>query len=748
MKKFLLKHELHVKVARIVVLPFIILFTFCTNSIKQSESDIKELPAPIHQPAWLDDIPLAIAGGFTAEPPIQRRWGDLTIDYIDQYKRRMSEETVIKLKEMGITLVINDYFAGYGIEGEGAYMESAKKFAELCHKHGLRVGAYISNLISYDNFLLEKPEAEGWLVPDYLGKPRSSSRTERRIPYIGHAGYQEYIKKVLKKAILEAKVDYIHFDNSLSYGSHANFHHPHAIEQFRNFLRDKYTPDQLEDRFSLRDVKYVMPPKSHRGFPQPLRDPLFQEFTDFRCWKVSEYLREMSQYIKKLNPEVVVESNPMGDSGENWELSSGRDLARMLPYTEAFFHENEKDPCVMKNGSLVSRIRSLKIGQILDNKLLYHTGHNKQLMAESMAYNQNCIGYIGALLSPYYWDEDAIRYIRFFHDHFQYYIHAKNIAPVAVLRTFPSMAYSDNNTRYSTYLYEQTLIQRKIPFDIIFDQHLKEGLPKYKVLIIANQECMTDEQTELVRAYVVAGGGLVITGKSSLYNDWRRRRNRLGLRDLFPEDLPYPPGTNLRQFENRVGELFTGLFGSPWYSHSSLISELEGFTENKADQVIKGEYGEGRVVYIPHIKPGLNKPPKAAPTSQYWKLPENYEELEDAVRWAAGEPVPIEVQAPLHVTMEWTQQPKSDRMMVHLMNYDIQNHPIVENIGVRIKLPKGKQVKDINIFSPDIEINRNKGSLFFSRINDGVLPYQTNNGWINFSVPNLHVYDMVAVQYE
>lgn len=680
------------------------------------------------RPKWLDEIPLVVAGGWDSEPATQRRWGRLAIDYMNEYEKRMSEEAVIKLKEMGITVVITHYYKGYGIKGEEAYMENTRKFVEFCHKHDLHVGAYIGNTICYEQFLLENPKAKNWLVPDYLGEPvvYGGTQTFRKIPYIGHPGYQKYIKKVLKKAILEAKVDLIHFDNSVQYGRPRNFHHPLAIEQFRDFLRNKYTPEQLEDRFDFRNVKYILPPK-FRGTPQPIQDPLFQEWTDFRCQKVGEYLMEMRRYIKKLNPDVVVESNPHGVKGINNPWTRGVDWPRILAPTEVFWSEGEGEPGVLENGSLVSRIRTYKTGRIMDNIGLVQLGHNRLMMAETMAYNQNCLGYIGALLSPNYWDEETIRYVKYFHDHFPYYKHTENFAPVAVLRTFPTMAYSSYDTQYSTILFEQTLIQMHIPFDIIFDQHLEEDISKYKVLVLANQDCMTDAQIERLGAFVEAGGGLVITGNSSLYNEWRRRRHRLGFRDLFQEDLPFPPGTKISQHPWSID--------SKWYRHSSLVHELEGFTEEETGQ-IRGEYGKGRVAYINHIKPGLNKPSSTPPTSEYWKLPENFQELEDAVRWAAGEPLPIDVKAPYYVTMEWLWQMESNRMIIHLVNYDVQNQPIVNDISIRLKLAEGKQVKDINIFSPDTEVK------------DGEVSYQTDNGWLCFSVPDLHIYNMIAIQYE
>src|SRR5205085_11909465 len=89
----------------------------------------------------------------------------------------------------------------------------------------------------------------------------------------------------------------------------------------------------------------------------------------------------------------------------------------------------------------------------------------------------------------------------------------------------------------SAMLVEQALIQSKTPFDIIFDAQLA-NLSKYRALILPDQECLSDEQIELIRKYVQSGGGLVATEQTSMFDNWRRRRKTFGLRGVFGTDAP------------------------------------------------------------------------------------------------------------------------------------------------------------------------------------------------------------------
>ena len=99
----------------------------------------------------------------------------------------------------------------------------------------------------------------------------------------------------------------------------------------------------------------------------------------------------------------------------------------------------------------------------------------------------------------------------------------ESAADVAVLHSYASLAYNNDRPYQSTWLFEQALIQSQIPFDIIFDEHLKD-LSKYRVLVLADQECLDEKQCDLIRRFVQGGGGLVATEFTSLFTDRHVRR--------------------------------------------------------------------------------------------------------------------------------------------------------------------------------------------------------------------------------
>ncbi len=297
---------------------------------------------------------------------------------------------------------------------------------------------------------------------------------------------------------------------------------------------------------------------------------------------------------------------------------------------------------------------------------------------------------------------DQRRYINFFVDHFDQYRHVANVADVAVLHSHASMAFNNDRPWQSTMLFEQVLIQEKIPFDIIFDHQLKD-LSRYRVLALADQECLSDEQMDLIRNFVREGGGLVATEHSSLYTEWRLRRPDFGFEDLFKVTAPL------------------------WHGPSTPEDIL---TTGPVRNIV----GRGRVVYLPEVKRDAEKPPTTAMTSEYWKLPFNEEELTAAVKWAAGQRLSLEVNAPTTVTAELMQQNEKEKLVLHLLNYGVSRIPSIANIDVSVELPSAKKVRKVSLLSPDEETS--------------AIPFEEKNGRTDFVVPRLQTYDLVVIQLE
>lgn len=112
-------------------------------------------------------------------------------------------------------------------------------------------------------------------------------------------------------------------------------------------------------------------------------------------------------------------------------------------------------------------------------------------------------------------------YVSFYRKHRDLYASAEDASNVAVLRSFASIAYHQSRAQVAAVLAEQAPIQSKIPFDLVFDEHLGD-LSKYRVLTLPDLLCLSDSQLVTIRESFENGGGLVASGQAGVYDEWRR----------------------------------------------------------------------------------------------------------------------------------------------------------------------------------------------------------------------------------
>lgn len=635
-------------------------------------------------PAWLTTEPLVMAGCWDEFPLFQRREGGGPVWFEEMYGQQGTEQTVKALKDIGVTLAIVHFFKGFGLQAEREHIADARALSKLLKQSGIRVGLYVGSTIAYETFLLEKPEAEAWFVPDFLGKPvYYDDQTFRKRVYFMHPGYRDYIKEVVRLGIETLHADLIHFDNTSNQGHPPIFQHPMAIQDFRQYLAVKYQSSELKRRFGFSDVKYVVPPKTAETFAT-IDDPLFQEWTDFRCRQLSSYYAEMSSFIHSINPVVAVDNNPSsGIAGRNTIWEQGVDYPQLLNDVDIVWTEEGNAATVTSEGILVSKIRTFKMASLLNKRVFCYTygstgawGYEKDgggplQMAESMAYNRQCFGMVGGFQDAPQLPSRERQYVRFYLDNFQLYRDVHSVSDVAILYSYSTMGFNNEQPAVSFMLATQMAIQSRLLFDIIFDEQL-EDLSKYKVLFLADQECLSDGQIEKIREFISQGGGLVATAQTSLYTEWRRRRKDFGLADCF------------------------GISAPRWNGPDTPETTVSGGPVQKA-------FGNGRVVYVPEIIPATPKPPGAAMTNEYWSSAVNHQALRDAVMWAAGNTITLSTEESLSdtVTMELVHQELEKRLILHILNYDHARHPSIHGVPVAIRVPTSYKVKRVRDLSPD-----------------------------------------------
>lgn len=670
--------------------------------------------ASAKQGAWIHNG-LIDAGG-THEPYIfivrrggQRLDARRTSDYED------SEALIRQLHEQGVEVFHTHLYKGFGMEAEMPGMEATKKAVAIAHRYGMKADTYIQwNTMMYEAFFAEEPRATNWIQRDVSGLPilltYGYQQSFRYRPCFSNQDYLDYLKRIVHYAVMEVKTDFVHFDNFDLNAEPDSCHCAWCVHGFRRRLKEKYTDAERRERFGFANTDYVNPPQWNRDNPpekmQIIFDPGFQEWIDFRCQVMANALEQISTYMKSLNPEVAVEINPAGITGANRPWESGIDHARLLKFTQVMWSEENEDepPYFSPDRRLVSKIRSFKLTRMYNNTLLVPIDASSVAMAEALTFNQT-LGFVGS--NPL--SDEMQSYIAFYRRNRDLYVDSADIAPVAVFRSYASLTNNNARCQLSAILTEQTLIQSQVPFALIFDEHLKD-LSSYKVVILPNSECLSDEQLQLLRHYVNEGGGLVVTEQAGLYDGWRRARVEPGLAGLVDHQTP---GSD---YQEEVGEPASAVSGA----------------------VAHKQVGSGRVAYIPALQfDGSLPPPQPyfAITSQFWKRPQNWKDVVSAVTWAAGGNIAFAVEAPEFLAINYTSQPGKRRVLVHLVDYNAPKTPVLNSVQLRIGLPDGERTQRVTLYAPCLQ-------------HPQTLQFHANGSDTTILIPEVRTYAVVAVEYE
>ena len=96
-----------------------------------AESPDKQLnPAALAKPAWLDEEPIIIVGGWDDMFLFRRRVGSMHTWHEEEYKKAHTEERVLKLKELGVTMAVLHFYKGFGLEAEQEALSQVQAWLE------------------------------------------------------------------------------------------------------------------------------------------------------------------------------------------------------------------------------------------------------------------------------------------------------------------------------------------------------------------------------------------------------------------------------------------------------------------------------------------------------------------------------------------------------------------------------------------------------------------------------------------
>jgi hypothetical protein len=680
------------------------------------------LPPVLTRRAFLGSAALALSGARSSGEPWYRRvyrWGQTNITEKDperydiEWWRRHWKRTAVQAVIINAGGIVAYYPSKFPLHYRARFLGDRDLFGELveaAHRDGIYVMARMDSSRASEEFFRAHPD---WFARDRQGNPYRAG--DRYLACINSPYFEEYLPGVLVEIIERYHPDGF-TDNS-----------------WAGLGRDSICYCTYCER-SFRAATGLALPERHDW-----DDPAF------RRWILWSYRRRLE--IWDLNnrttqsaggPECIWSGMLSGSlSGLARSFRDLREIARRAHILMLDHQRREDDLGFPQNGDLGKRIHEL-------------AGWDK-LAPESMAMYQNHPGYfrvasktpaearlwmiagIAGGIQPWWhyvgaYHEDRRMYrtpepvMNWVRENQEFLVRREPVASVGLVWSqrnadFFGRDQAADRVEAPYYGFMHVLVRARIPYLPVHVDDIPAGPERFAVLILPNLGSLSDAQCEAIRRYVKAGGSLVATGATSLYDEWGDPRPDYALADVF--------GAHLDSAAPRLPAMRTATAGSPADEHTYLRLHpqwrarvdgpragdepapagsrhvvLNGFEETDlipyGGNLLPHRFAAGAIVPLTFVPAFPTYPPEFAwmrtadsglpalvlrergrsriaflPADldrRYFRqhLPDHARLLENLVRWCAGDSIPLAVEGPGLLDCHLYRQP--GRWILHIVN--------------------------------------------------------------------------------
>jgi hypothetical protein len=522
---------------------------------------------------------------------------------------------------------------------------------------------------------------------------------------------------------------------------------------FRQYLMQKYGTTQLRDLFHIENIDsfdigaYVV----ERGYLdlatayKSYDDRLWREYLVFQATCTSQRLHELVEHIRQYalleyGRRIAIRFTEFFDTPCVYEHMLDADIlgieqmisdAPSLDLYGLYWNEKQMASYLASNlafaGKPVCAFPTLWFVRYVFEKYGRTMPYNmtRLLMFEALASGGMFI--VGSPMEYGYFynlsaSEEAVRQVNSFAlGNPRFYRYDGSIEPYADVVVFTptrslmylwnpiadNILYTNTSSVLSAERYSvdrrtvtEMLVDLHVPFDVRPEEDLSlETLRSYRVAVLPSLLALSNTKVEAIRRFVEEGGGLVVTGRTSLTDETFITRSDYGLAPLTGVHLGHEPSV-------KNGTYGRGRFVYLWGAGTDL-EHLEGF------------FGS----YLSKTKMGID-------ACQECRI------LNDALTYALGGSQILYTNASWKVGITVFRKNR-DTLLLHLVNYNYDESTDAfacqERISVRLRLPEdfvtaGKVLK---LYSPGVDEPLE-------------LQYSMDEGNISFTIPRLFAYSVVA----
>jgi hypothetical protein len=364
------------------------------------------------------------------------------------------------------------------------------------------------------------------------------------------------------------------------------------------------------------------------------------------------------------------------------------------------------------------------------------------------------------------WQKVGEEYFRWTARHDAHFKTRRSIANIGVvIGQSTQLLYPGPATVHSrAYMHETTqgtydaLLQGRYAFDYVHEDRLDaDRLSKYRLLILPNIAMLSDHQCDQLRDFVKAGGSLMASFETSLYDENLNRQENFGLADLLGTSKAGEAiGTNGNAYYARIENptaaqhhpITNGFAGTNWIpgaqnriplkpTKDPLLTVVPGFVRyppelaypplSHTDEPAVGlrDLGSSRTAYF-----------SGDIERTYWLTGHGdlLRLMHNTINWLTHDERVVSIDGDGLIEMFcWETEPG---YAVHLLNYTNPNthHGWLRSVyplgpqTIRMKLPSGVRVKSVQL----LEAER-------------TIPFVADAGVLRFTIPKIKDYEVAAI---
>ncbi len=460
-----------------------------------------------------------------------------------------------KMKEQGYDFLEIHFIYGYGLKGESVEIERTRQMAANAHQAGFKIIGYFQFFsVQEELFFIENPWAKNCLQLDPSGKRREYNY-DRPALCFSHEKVRQYYLDGIETGLKYCDLDGIRLDNDYYKGCWCE----KCRALFHEYLTEKYSPDQAEHMFGIRDLSNLSIPERQRAM-----DPAWLEINRFRQRQRQEMMRLFRQKIDRLKPGAILGGNPAVSRKTDTDITCSFYPADLGETHDLVCAENNLFPRYTGK-NLVNQAEIYKFGEAAGFKVFpSHHIYNPEgklcwpdtegcalTLAEALALGGNAPCTTWGLRM----DGDRSLYERpeflkatnsfadFIHRYSFIWENATNHAITGIYLNRESRIMFSREAQVSLWGILQILLKNGIPFRFIpFDG--AEHLAGIETLIVPNIPVISGKQLDLIRQVP----NLIMTGQSGRYDEHLYERGNMPVNPT-PEAVEYQDSQKIDEID-------------------------------------------------------------------------------------------------------------------------------------------------------------------------------------------------------